>query len=53
MVGTITRKDGSKQITYNGMPVYYYFKDAAPGDTNGQGVGTAWYVVSAEGAFIK
>ena len=53
MVGTITRKDGSKQITYNGMPVYYYFKDAAPGDTTGQGVGTVWYVVSAEGAFIK
>jgi predicted lipoprotein with Yx(FWY)xxD motif len=34
LLGTIARKDGSKQITYNGWPLYYFSKDAKPGDTN-------------------
>jgi predicted lipoprotein with Yx(FWY)xxD motif len=42
---TTTRKDGTKQITYNRMPLYYYAKDKHPGDTNGQDVGDVWYVV--------
>ncbi len=40
----ITRDDGSKQVTYNGMPLYTYSKDMAPGDTTGQGVGGTWFV---------
>jgi predicted lipoprotein with Yx(FWY)xxD motif len=43
--GTIERADGSLQVTYNGMPLYLYAEDAAPGDTNGQGVGDVWWVV--------
>lgn len=42
----ITRKDGSKQVAYNGMPLYYFVKDAAPGDANGQDIGGVWYVAS-------
>jgi predicted lipoprotein with Yx(FWY)xxD motif len=35
-LGTITRADnGSLQVTYNGLPLYFYSGDAAPGDTNG------------------
>jgi predicted lipoprotein with Yx(FWY)xxD motif len=35
-IGTITRADnGSLQVTYNGLPLYFYSGDAAPGDTNG------------------
>jgi predicted lipoprotein with Yx(FWY)xxD motif len=49
LLGTTTRKDGTVQVTYNGLPLYYYFKDAAPGDTTGQGVGSVWYVVAADG----
>src|SRR5437764_11247263 len=30
---TIKRKDNSLQVTYNGMPLYYWFKDKAAGDT--------------------
>ena len=42
----ITRADdGSKQVTYNGYPLYYWTKDKAPGDTTGQGVGGVWFVV--------
>lgn len=44
--GTITRADGKKQTTYKGMPLYYFFKDAKPGDTAGQGVNEVWYVVN-------
>lgn len=45
-LGTTTRKDGSRQLTYNGMPLYSWVKDKAPGDTTGQDVGKVWYVVN-------
>jgi predicted lipoprotein with Yx(FWY)xxD motif len=35
----ITRDDGSKQVTYKGLPLYYWQNDKAPGDVTGQGVG--------------
>ena len=45
-LGLTARKDGAQQVTYNGMPLYYWFKDANPGDTTGQNVGGVWYVVN-------
>jgi predicted lipoprotein with Yx(FWY)xxD motif len=45
-VGTITRDDGIKQTTYKGQPLYYFFKDKAAHDINGQGMGSVWYVVA-------
>jgi len=44
--GTITRDDGKKQTTYKGMPLYYFVKDAKPGDTTGQGVKDVWFVAA-------
>jgi len=44
-ISTITRTDGSMQITYNDAPLYFYIKDTNPGDTVGQAVGGVWYVV--------
>ena len=44
-VAAITRADGSMQVTYNGKPLYFYGKDAKSGDTTGQNVGKAWFVV--------
>jgi predicted lipoprotein with Yx(FWY)xxD motif len=41
----ITRDDGQKVATYNGWPLYYYAKDQASGDTQGQGVGGVWFVI--------
>lgn len=44
--GTITRTDGTKQITYDGWPLYYYAADKAVGQTNGQGKAGTWFVVN-------
>jgi predicted lipoprotein with Yx(FWY)xxD motif len=52
MVGTTTRSDGTKQVTYNGHPLYLYVGDQSAGDTNGQGVdafGARWYALSPQG----
>jgi predicted lipoprotein with Yx(FWY)xxD motif len=51
-VGSITAADGSKQVTLNGLPIYYYAKDTSPGKANGQGVGGVWYVVSPDGSMM-
>lgn len=52
-VGTITTADGKKQVTVDGMPVYLWEKDKAPGDVTGQGVGNVWYLVAPDGTMIK
>lgn len=51
-IGTIATPDGKKQVTINGMPVYYYVKDKAPGDITGQGVGGVWYLVNPAGDMV-
>jgi predicted lipoprotein with Yx(FWY)xxD motif len=45
-LGTTTRQDGGLQVTYNGMPLYYWINDHKPGDTTGQNVGGVWFVVN-------
>jgi predicted lipoprotein with Yx(FWY)xxD motif len=55
LLGTITRDDGSTQVTYNGWPLYLYAFDTAPGDANGQGLdefGGIWYLVSPTGEAV-
>jgi predicted lipoprotein with Yx(FWY)xxD motif len=34
-LATITRDDGTLQVTYNGLPLYFFANDKAPGDANG------------------
>jgi predicted lipoprotein with Yx(FWY)xxD motif len=53
MVGSIQRKDGTSQLTFNGMPLYYYAKDETAGETNGEGVGQVWFVVTPDGSLGK
>ncbi|GAA1776135.1 hypothetical protein GCM10009712_24960 [Pseudarthrobacter sulfonivorans] len=52
-LGTITTPDGAKQLTLNGLPLYYYAKDKKAGDITGQGVGDAWYLSDPAGGMIK
>jgi predicted lipoprotein with Yx(FWY)xxD motif len=51
--GTVTRGDGGEQVTFDGWPLYRVASDAAPGDTNGQGVGGKWYVVAPDGTVVR
>jgi predicted lipoprotein with Yx(FWY)xxD motif len=44
--GTITRKDGTKQTTYDGWPLYLYIGDHKAGDVKGQNVGDNWFVIT-------
>jgi hypothetical protein len=43
--GVITNSKGSKQTTYKQMPLYYYINDTARGDTNGENVNNAWFII--------
>ncbi|HEY7801180.1 MAG TPA: hypothetical protein VIE40_00770 [Dehalococcoidia bacterium] len=44
-LGTFADADGKMQVTYNGMPLYYYINDKAAGDTKGEGLGGIWFAV--------
>lgn len=52
LVGSADLPDGTKIVTYNGMPLYYWVNDKQAGDTTGQGVGSVWYVVTPEGEAV-
>lgn len=55
-LGTISRSGGSRQVTYNGHPLYLFIKDHKAGDVLGQGVtafGAAWFAVSPAGKQIS
>jgi len=49
-IGTITRADGTLQVTLGGHPLYYFANDTAVGDLKGQGLNDKWYVAGPDGA---
>ncbi len=49
-LGTITRPDGSTQLTLDGMPLYTYSGDSGAGQANGQGVQGVWFAVTPSGS---
>jgi len=54
-LGTITRSDGTKQVTYDRHPLYYYAGDSAAGMASGQGsdsFGAKWWLVSPSGSDV-
>jgi predicted lipoprotein with Yx(FWY)xxD motif len=54
-LGTITRSNGTKQVTYNGHPLYYFTGDTGSGTWRGQGstsFGAKWWLVAPSGAAI-
>lgn len=56
LIGTIERRDGSRQVTYGGHPLYYYQRDQGPGRAQGQDVhesGGEWYLVTMGGTKLE
>ena len=56
LLGTITRDDGTIQVTYNGRPLHRFEGDTAPGDISGQGLEDEfgqWFLVSPTGEPIQ
>jgi hypothetical protein len=54
-LGTISRSDGTKQVTYSGHPLYYFIADKSAGETKGQGsnsFGAPWWLVTPSGQAI-
>ncbi|MBV8942994.1 MAG: hypothetical protein JO240_14805 [Solirubrobacterales bacterium] len=54
-LGTISRGDGTKQVTYKGHPLYYFEADTSAGKTTGQGsdsFGAKWWLMAPSGAAI-
>jgi predicted lipoprotein with Yx(FWY)xxD motif len=50
--GTTTRTDGTKQVTWNGHPLYTYVGDSAPGQANGNNLdlnGGVWHEIVVSG----
>jgi predicted lipoprotein with Yx(FWY)xxD motif len=56
LLGTTKRKDGTKQVTYAGHPLYYFKLDKAAGQTTGEGLdffGGKWWGVNSSGKAVK
>jgi predicted lipoprotein with Yx(FWY)xxD motif len=52
LLSTTKRRDGTRQVTYKGHPLYYFAADAKAGDTKGQDVdafGAEWYILAPSG----
>ena len=56
LIGTTKRRDGRRQITYNGRPLYYYVGDKSAGQVSCQNVaefGGTWLVMRPSGALVR
>jgi predicted lipoprotein with Yx(FWY)xxD motif len=54
-LGTITRSDGTKQVTYDGHPLYFFSGDPGAGTATGQGsdsFGAKWWLVAPTGSDV-
>ena len=49
LLGTITREDGTQQVTYNGWPLYLY----SSGSTSGHGADGVWFLVNPSGKAVE
>jgi predicted lipoprotein with Yx(FWY)xxD motif len=55
-IGTTRRRDGRRQVTYKGHPLYHYVTDRKPGQVTCQNVteyGGTWLVVAPSGNAIR
>ena len=56
LLGTVMRRNGRRQVTYAGKPLYYYVHDTRPGQILCQDVvefGGRWLIVRPSGAYLR
>ena len=56
LLGLTRKRNGVRQVTYAGHPLYTFVGDKRPGQTTGEGLknfGAEWYVVAASGRKIE
>ena len=56
LLGTATRPDGSREVTYAGHPLYTYAGDTRPGQVTGEGsnsFGAPWWTVTTAGRALQ
>jgi predicted lipoprotein with Yx(FWY)xxD motif len=56
LLGTVRRRDGRRQVTYAGRPLYYYVGDRSPGQILCQNVdeyGGTWLIVRPTGRLVR
>jgi predicted lipoprotein with Yx(FWY)xxD motif len=49
-LGIAPRTDGTRQLTFQGAPLYLYVGDTQPGDTTGEASDGVWFVVNVPSA---
>lgn len=52
-IATFERDDGTRQVTADGWPLYYFASDEQAGDIAGQGVGNVWWVLRPDGTVVE
>jgi predicted lipoprotein with Yx(FWY)xxD motif len=52
-LGTIERADGTLQVTYNEMPLYFWVNDAKSGDASGHNFRNVWTVATPATVYVK
>ncbi|MDQ2588534.1 hypothetical protein CKY47_32185 [Saccharothrix yanglingensis] len=50
LVGTVTRADGTLQVTAAGWPLYLFSGDGLCGDAEGHGAGGVWFAAAPDGS---
>jgi predicted lipoprotein with Yx(FWY)xxD motif len=53
LLSTTKRRNGKRQVTYKGHPLYTYTGDSKAGQVSGQGYQSIWYVVNSSGNAVK
>lgn len=53
LVGSVALPDGSLIVTYNRMPLYYFYLDSQPGDAAGLGLEGAWFALTPGGSMVR
>jgi predicted lipoprotein with Yx(FWY)xxD motif len=56
LIGSVRRRNGKRQVTYNGQPLYFYVGDRKRGEIRCQNVvefGGTWLVVRPNGRLVR